>query len=59
MLNNTDFEKKISCDMLALVVVEENDANNEPIPMMQLVLEEFADVVQDDIPLGLPLLWDI
>ena len=45
---------KMVCDVLALVVVEENEANNEPPPIVQPILEEFMDVVQDEIPQGLP-----
>ena len=40
--------------MLALIVVEENEVNNEPPPIVQPILVEFKE-----IPIGLPPMRDI
>ena len=40
-------------DVMAVVVVEENEEHNEPPPIMKPILEEFKDVVPEEIPHGL------
>ena len=46
-------------DVMAVVVVEENEEPNEPPPIMKPTLEEFKDVVPEEIPHGLPPIKDI
>ena len=44
---------------MVVVVVEENEEHYELPPIMQNILEEFKDVVPDEIPHGLPPMRDI
>ena len=46
-------------DVMAVVVVEENEEHNEPPPILKPILEEFRDVVPEEIPHGLPPMRDI
>ncbi|GJX06706.1 hypothetical protein Tco_0194638 [Tanacetum coccineum] len=60
-MKKTDFEGlvKTSPYVFTLVVVEENEIISEaPLPFQPL-LKEFADVIPDDIPPGLPAMRDI
>ena len=45
--------------MMALVVVEETESKREILQKVRLILEEFVDVVPDEIPHGLPSMRDI
>ncbi|XP_065017690.1 transposon Tf2-1 polyprotein [Musa acuminata AAA Group] len=45
--------------VLALMVVEENEQHKETPKIMQPILEEFQDVIPEEIPHGLPPLRDI
>ena len=45
--------------VLALMVVEENEQHTETPNIMQPILEEFQDVIPEEIPHGLPPLRDI
>ncbi|GJW75565.1 reverse transcriptase domain-containing protein [Tanacetum coccineum] len=60
-MKNTDFEGlvKTSHYVFTLVVVEENDIISEAPLQVQPLLKEFADVIPDDIPPGLPAMRDI
>ena len=46
-------------DVMAVVVVKENEEHNEPPPIIKPILEEFKDVVPEEIPHGLPPVRDI
>ena len=46
-------------DVMAVIVVEENEQHNEPPPIMKPILEEFRDIVLEEIPYGLPSMRDI
>ena len=46
-------------DVMAVVVVEENEEHNEPPPIMKPILEEFKDVVPEELPHALPPMRDI
>ncbi|GJY22044.1 reverse transcriptase domain-containing protein [Tanacetum coccineum] len=60
-MRKTNFERllKTSPYVFTLVVVEENEIINEAPLLVQPLLKEFADVIPDDIPLGLPTMRDI
>ncbi|GKC59965.1 reverse transcriptase domain-containing protein [Tanacetum coccineum] len=60
-MRKTDFEGllKTSPYVFTLVVVEENKIINEAPLLVQPLLREFADVIPDDIPPGLPAMRDI
>ncbi|GJR91461.1 RNA-directed DNA polymerase [Tanacetum coccineum] len=60
-MKKTDFEGlvKTSPYVFTLVVVEENQIISEAPLQVQPLLKEFADVIPDDIPLGLPAMTDI
>nr|GEW33650.1 reverse transcriptase domain-containing protein [Tanacetum cinerariifolium] len=60
-MRKTGFEglTKISPYVFILVVVEENEIINEAPLQVQPLLREFADVISDDIPPGLPAMIDI
>ncbi|GJS91684.1 reverse transcriptase domain-containing protein [Tanacetum coccineum] len=60
-MKKTDFEGlvKTSPYMFTLVVVEENKIINGAPLQVQPLLKEFADVIPDDIPLGLQAMRDI
>ncbi|GJW52999.1 reverse transcriptase domain-containing protein [Tanacetum coccineum] len=60
-MKKTDFEGlvKTSPYVFTLVVVEENEIINAAPLQVQPVLKDFADVIPDDIPPGLPALRDI
>lgn len=42
-----------------LIVIEENEARQKVLPIMELFLQEFHDVVPEEIPLGLLPIRDI
>ena len=46
-------------EVYVLFVVEENEGNNDPPLIMKTILEEFFDVVLDELPPSLPPLRDI
>ena len=46
-------------DVMAVVVVKENEEHKEPPPIMKPILKEYKDVVPEDIPHGLPPMRDI
>ncbi|GJT08047.1 hypothetical protein Tco_0842509 [Tanacetum coccineum] len=60
-MKKTSFEglMKTSPNVFTLVVVEENEIISEAPLQVQPLLREFADVIPDDIPLGLPAMRDI
>ncbi|GJU89629.1 RNA-directed DNA polymerase [Tanacetum coccineum] len=60
-IKNTGFEglMKTSPFVFTLVVVEENKIISEAPLQVQPLLREFADVIPDDIPPGLPVMRDI
>ncbi|GKA91454.1 transposon ty3-I gag-pol polyprotein [Tanacetum coccineum] len=60
-MKKTDFEglMKTSPYVFTLVVVEENEIISEAPLQVQPLLREFADVIPDDIPPGLPAMRDI
>ncbi|GJX52660.1 putative reverse transcriptase domain-containing protein [Tanacetum coccineum] len=60
-MKKTDFEGlvKTSPYVFTLVVVEENEIISEAPLQVQPLLKEFADVIPDDIPPGLPAMRDI
>nr|GEU66451.1 hypothetical protein [Tanacetum cinerariifolium] len=60
-MKNTGFEglMKTSLYVFTLVVVGENKIISEAPLQVQPLLREFADVIPDDIPLGLPAMRDI
>ncbi|GJY16226.1 reverse transcriptase domain-containing protein [Tanacetum coccineum] len=60
-IKKTDFEGlvKTSPYVFTLVVVEENEIISEAPLQVQPLLKEFADVIPDDIPPGLPTMRDI
>ena len=45
--------------VMALLVVEENEQHKETPEIMKQILEEFEDVIPEEIPHGLPPLRDI
>ncbi|GJY82760.1 putative CCCH-type zinc finger family protein [Tanacetum coccineum] len=59
-IKKTDFEglMKTSPYVFTLVVVEENEIISEAPLQVQPLLREFADVIPDDIPPGLPAMID-
>ena len=61
MLSNGELEKEVKNgrDVLALVVVEENEEVHEVPPIVSPILKDFHDVVLEEIPLGLPPMRDI
>ncbi|GJR60132.1 RNA-directed DNA polymerase [Tanacetum coccineum] len=60
-MKKIDFEGlvKTSPYVFTLVVVEENEIISEAPLQVQPLLKEFADVIPDDIPPGLPAMRDI
>ncbi|KAL9431962.1 hypothetical protein AB3S75_027049 [Citrus x aurantiifolia] len=52
-------ELKIGSEVYVLVVFEENEDSNEPPSIMKYFLEEFSDVVPEELPHGLPPMRDI
>ncbi|GJY98032.1 RNA-directed DNA polymerase [Tanacetum coccineum] len=60
-MKKTDFEglMKTSPYVFTLVVVEENEIISEAPLQVQPLLREFADVIPNDIPPGLPAMRDI
>ncbi|GKE33451.1 hypothetical protein Tco_1452773 [Tanacetum coccineum] len=60
-MKKTDFQGliKTSPYVFTLVVVEENEIISEAPLQVQPLLKEFADVIPDDIPPGLPAMRDI
>ncbi|GJW01003.1 hypothetical protein Tco_1556254 [Tanacetum coccineum] len=60
-MKKTNFEglMKTSPYVFTLVVVEENEIISEAPLQVQPLLREFADVILDDIPPGLPAMRDI
>ena len=52
-------EVKGGCDVLGLVVVEENDELSEISPVIRLVFEKFHDVVMKEISSSLPPMHNI
>ncbi|GJW53499.1 reverse transcriptase domain-containing protein [Tanacetum coccineum] len=50
---------KTSQFLFALVVVEENDIHGSIPAKVQHVVQEFADILHEEIPSGLPLMRDI
>ncbi|PKI64740.1 hypothetical protein CRG98_014872, partial [Punica granatum] len=48
-----------SSEAYALVLLEENEERGDIPPVMKSLLEEFRDIVPDEIPLGLPPMQDI
>nr|GEV61178.1 hypothetical protein [Tanacetum cinerariifolium] len=61
VLNRVDFENvaKISPLVFVLVVEKANKVASAIPSLMQPLLMEFDDVVPEEIPLGLPMMWDI
>ncbi|GKB80584.1 putative reverse transcriptase domain-containing protein [Tanacetum coccineum] len=60
-MKKSDFEglMKTNPYVFTLMVVEENEIISEAPLQVQPLLREFADVIPDDIPLGLPAIRDI
>ena len=52
-------ELKMDGHVLALVVVEENEQHKETLVIMKQILEEFQDVISEEILHDLPPLSDI
>ena len=52
-------ELKLGSEVYVLIVVEENEGDNEPPVIMKSILDEFNDVVPEEIPSGLPPMRDI
>ena len=46
-------------EVMEMVMVEENEEHKEQPPIMKPLLEEFSDVVPEEIPHGLPPMRDI
>ena len=61
MLSKSELEKEIRAgsDVMALVVVEETESEKEIPKEVEPILEEFVDVVPEEIPHGLPPMRDI
>ena len=61
LLSKSELEKEIrvSSDVMALVAVEETESEKEIPKEVKLILEEFFDVVPEEIPHGLPPMRDI
>ena len=61
LLSKSELEKEIrvSLDVMALVVVEETESEKEIPKEVKPILEEFFDVVPEEIPHGLPPMRDI
>ncbi|GJW06310.1 hypothetical protein Tco_1568733 [Tanacetum coccineum] len=60
-MKKTDFKglMKTTPDVFTLVIVEENQIISATPLQVQPLLKEFADVIADDIPPGLPAMRDI
>ena len=61
LLRKGEVEKEVKngSEVLALVMVEENNEVNEVPPIIQPILEEYHDVVLEEIPPSLPPMHDI
>ena len=61
LLSKSELEKEIrvGLDVMALVAVEETKSEKEIPKEVEPILEEFVDVVPEEIPHGLPLMRDI
>ena len=61
LLSKSESEKEIRAglDVMALVVVEETKSEKEIPKDVEPILEEFVDVVPEEIPHGLPPMRDI
>lgn len=60
-LTQSEYRKELGAGGLGfvLVVVEENESNHEQPSIMKRLLEEFHDVIPEEIPPGLPPMGDI
>ena len=61
LLSKSELEKEIRAgsDVMALVSIEETKSEKEIPKEVELILEEFVDVVPEEIPHGLPPMRDI
>ncbi|KAK9227018.1 hypothetical protein WN943_012067 [Citrus x changshan-huyou] len=61
LLNVSDCKKEfeMGSEVYVLVVFEENEDSNEPPLIMKYLLEEFSDVVPEELSHGLPPMRDI
>ena len=61
LLSKSELKKEIRArsDVMALVAIEETECENEIPKEVEPILEEFVDVVPEEIPHGLPPMRDI
>ena len=61
LLSKSELEKEIRAgsDVMALVAIEEIKSEKEILKEVELIMEEFVDVVPEEIPHGLPPMRDI